>query len=320
MQVPQGACFFCATILLMIIVVLLVTGLCFGSFVNALVYRLYTQASQKPKVKKSKAATASTGSKAQGLSTFDFRLSTKSEDRYSILHGRSMCPHCKHELSALDLLPVVSWLWLRGKCRYCGKRISVQYPLVELATAALFVVSYLWWPVAFSVAQTAIFILWSALLVGFMALIVYDLRWKLLPNRIMYPLSVVAALMALIAIITAHNPLTALINTFFGVLVGGGIFYVLFQVSKGKWIGGGDVKLGWLLGLVAGTPARSVLFIFLAALLGSLISVFLLLTKRLQRNSTIPFGPFLIIGAIIVQLFGHAILLWYQRAFLPFSI
>ncbi len=112
----------------------------------------------------------------------------------------------------------------------------------------------------------------------------------------------------------------ALLETVLAVAVGGGIFYVLFQVSSGKWIGGGDVKLGWLLGLTVATPARSMLFIFIAALLGSLASLPLLATKRLQRNSTIPFGPFLIIGAIIVQLFGHTILLWYQRTFLPSTV
>ena len=101
-------------------------------------------------------------------------------------------------------------------------------------------------------------------------------------------------------------------------MVGGGLFYVLFQVSKGKWIGGGDVKLGWVLGLFLATPGRSFLMIFLAATLGSLVSLPLLAGKRLHKNSVLPFGPFLIIAAIIVQLFGHSILHWYQRSFFPY--
>jgi prepilin signal peptidase PulO-like enzyme (type II secretory pathway) len=273
----------------MIIAVLLVVGLCMGSFVNALIWRVHEQSRTK-----------------------------KTSKELSVIHGRSMCPHCRHELAVIDLIPVLSWLMLRGRCRYCGKPISPQYPLVELITAGLFVASYIWWPMAFSGAQTAIFVLWLGLLTGFMALIVYDLRWMLLPDRIMAPLSVLAIAVAVIAILSAHRPLEALLNTIGAVVIGGGVFYVLFQYSKGKWIGGGDVKLGWLLGLIAATPARSVLFIFLGALFGSLSSLPLLFMGRARRNTVIPFGPFLIIALIVVQLFGHAMLAWYKRTFLTF--
>lgn len=227
-----------------------------------------------------------------------------------------MCPHCKHELAGKDLMPIVSWLSLNGKCRYCKRAISAQYPLVEAATATLYVASYVWWPVTLEGAQTAIFVLWLVLLVGFMALVVYDLRWLLLPNRIVYPLSLIAGVQAVIAIVAANRPAIALLNTVLAVLVGGGIFYVLFQVSSGKWIGGGDVRLGWLLGLIVATPARSLLCIFIAALGGSLISVPLLLSGRLKRTSTIPFGPFLIGGAAVVVLFGASLLQWYQQTFI----
>jgi leader peptidase (prepilin peptidase)/N-methyltransferase len=280
----------------MIIVGLALFGLCLGSFVNALVWRLHTQSAVRAK-------------KAPNPSYMA---------QLSITKGRSMCPNCKHQLSHQDLIPVLSWLNLRGKCRYCKKPISWQYPLVEAAMASFFVVSYLWWPVPLSGAQVSIFILWLVLLVGFMALTIYDLRWQLLPNRIVYPLGLVAAVQAVISIATAHRPAVALLNLILAVAVGGGIFYVLFQVSAGKWIGGGDVKLGWLLGLIAGTPARSLLFIFLAAVLGSLFSVPLLATKHLKRTSKIPFGPFLIIALIIVQLFGVSILHWYKQTFIKF--
>jgi prepilin signal peptidase PulO-like enzyme (type II secretory pathway) len=273
----------------MVIAILLVVGLCMGSFVNALVWRMHEQSRKKQPSKE-----------------------------LSILKGRSMCPHCRHELAVKDLIPVLSWLALRGRCRYCGKPIARQYPLVELSAAALFVLSYIWWPVAFSGPQTALFVLWLLLLTGFVALIVYDLRWMLLPDRMLAPLGVLAALWAVITIASADKPLIAFLNTVGAVIVGGGVFYALFQVSKGKWIGGGDVKLGWLLGLIAGTPARSGLFIFLGALLGSLVSVPLLLTKRAGRNTVIPFGPFLILAIIIVQLFGHDVLSWYKDTFLTF--
>jgi prepilin signal peptidase PulO-like enzyme (type II secretory pathway) len=284
--------------MLMIIVILAVVGLCLGSFVNALVWRVHEQAAQ--------------AEKKQQDPNYAKRL--------SIATGKSMCPYCKHELSARDLLPVFSWLSLGGKCRYCGKPISIQYPLVELATAALFVISYIWWPVAFAPAvQVAIFIFWLLLLTGLMALLVYDIRWFILPDRIIYFLSCVAVAQAATIVQASAHPFRTVINMLLGVAVGGGIFYVLFQVSRGKWIGGGDVKLGWLLGLIAGTPARSVLFIFFAALLGSLVSVPLLVNQRLKRTSIIPFGPFLIAGLVIVQLFGADILHWYQQTFINFQ-
>ena len=280
-----------ATMMLMIIVVLVVFGLCLGSFVNALVWRLHEQVSESDKKKPSK-------SYLRDL---------------SISKGRSMCPDCHHTLSAKDLVPVFSWLSLRGKCRYCHKPVSAQYPVVELTTMGLFVLSYLYWPLPFTHSQIAFFVLWLVLLVGFMALIVYDLRWMLLPDRIAFPLSIIAAVMAVITISTSTRPTQSVLDTILAVAVGGGIFYVLYQFSGGRWIGGGDVKLGWLLGLVLATPAKAMLCIFIAALAGTLITVPMLASGRMKRSSTIPFGPFLIVGAIIALLFGASILGWYQR-------
>lgn len=269
----------------MIVAVLIVLGLCFGSFVNALVWRLHEQRK-------------------------------KASKDLSILHGRSMCPDCHHSLAAPDLVPVLSWLSLGGRCRYCKKPISAQYPLVELGTASLFVASYVWWPAQFGLAQTIMFVLWLVLLTGLMALAVYDLRWMLLPNKLMYPLSAVALGQAIVRIIAAPSPLHQLADCVGAVLLGGGIFYLLYQASHGKWIGGGDVRLGWLLGLTVATPQDSLLFIFLGALAGSLVSVPLLFKHRLQARSLIPFGPFLILGAIIVQLFGGDIWMWYRHLML----
>ena len=304
---------------LMIIVVLVVVGLCFGSFVNALVWRIHEQ--EKREGKQGKTAKQSVGGHATSVKgqMVSPKLA-KSAGDLSIIRGRSMCPWCKHELSAKDLVPVLSWLGLGGKCRYCHRPISAQYPLVELATAGLFVASYIWWPVALSGAQTAIFGLWLALLVGLMALLVYDARWLLLPNRLIYPLGLIAGLQALLVTVAANQPLKVLLGVILAVLVGGGLFYILFQVSAGRWIGGGDVKLGWLLGLIVATPARAVLMIFLASVLGTLVSLPLLASHRLKGRSIISFGPFLIIAAVIVQLFGHTILLWYQQTFFPFSV
>jgi len=278
----------------MIFVLLIVVGLCAGSFVNALVWRIHEQAQESKKT----------------------NPDNKYLKRLSIGRGRSMCPSCKHALASKDLIPLVSWLSLKGRCRYCNKPISKQYPLVEVLLALLYVAAYGWWPVAIHGSQIIIFLLWLVLLVGLVALLVYDVLWMLLPDKFIYPLYVIAGAMGLVNIVTASSPLTALANDMLAIVVGGGVFYVLFQVSNGRWIGGGDVKLGFLLGLVAATPARSFLLIFIAALLGSFISLPLLLGGKMKRTSTIPFGPFLIISLIIVQIFGVHILHWYQQTFI----
>ena len=275
----------------MIIAMLVVLGLCFGSFDNALVWRLR----ELSKPKKQRVA---------------------SDTELSIAKGRSMCPDCQHTLAWYDLVPVLSWLSVAGKCRYCHKYISVQYPLVELATAGLFVLSYHYWPAPIEGSQLAVFVIWLALLVGLMALFLYDLRWLLLPNKLVYPITGLAIAFSFLGIASAVDPARAALNTFLAVVVGSGLFYVLFQVSDGKWIGGGDVKLGWIFGLVVASPLSSFLVIFIAALLGSIVSVPLLVTKRLKKTSVIPFGPFLIFATILVQLFGAAMLAWYQRLFL----
>ena len=154
------------------------------------------------------------------------------------------------------------------------------------------------------------------MLVGLIAMALYDIKWMLLPDRIMKPLYFISAAMALLSIAISSHPLTAVINLILSVAVGGGIFYILYQVSDGKWIGGGDIKLGWVIGLFLGTPMRSFLMIFLASFLGCLVSIPLLISHKLKKDSVIPFGPFLIASAIIVELYGVNILNWYQTIFI----
>lgn len=280
----------------MIIAVLAVLGLALGSFVNALVWRVHEQETESAKKKPDK----------------DYLK------KLSVSKGRSMCPNCKHELQTKDLIPLLSWLSTGGKCRYCKKPVSRQYPVVEIVTAVAFIASYIWWPEDFDNAQKAIFAAWLIVLTGLVALLVYDARWKLLPNRIMYPLGWIAGIMAMLNIAAADRPLHAFLGVVGGVLIGGGIFYVLFQVSQGKWIGGGDVKLGWLLGLVVATPGKAFLVLFVSSILGTLFSLPLMATKKLKRDSTIPYGPFLIIAAYLVVLFGSSFLNWYTETFINF--
>ncbi|MDB5183071.1 MAG: putative Prepilin peptidase [Candidatus Saccharibacteria bacterium] len=281
----------------MIVLILIVLGLCFGSFVNATVWRIHEQKALKQKPKR--------GSKKPALTAKEL----------SISKGRSMCTHCHHVLAAKDLIPVLSWVELRGKCRYCGKRIE-DTPLAELLTPLLFVISYLWWPTTFTTMQTVNFVMWCVALVGFVALMIYDIRWLTLPNRIVYPLTVLAAGVAILNITVFHGGMSSLKDIGFAVLIDAGLFYGLFQLSKGKWIGGGDVKLGLLLGLLIAAPIPAFLVLFFASLIGTVLILPGLITKKVTAKSHIPFGPFLIIATIIVRLFGAGIVAWYKKKFL----
>jgi leader peptidase (prepilin peptidase) / N-methyltransferase len=277
---------------MLIVLLLAVLGLVFGSFVNALTWRLHEQ-DELRQAKDGKAQKA------------ELR-------KLSILHGRSMCPACRHELAAEDLVPVASWLWLRGKCRYCHKPISWQYPAVELATAVLFAGSYLAWPLDLHGLGLFQFCCWLVVLVGFVALTVLDLKWYWLPNKIIYPLIVLAVLELLVAVAFFGGGWPAVSSGVWGVLIASGIFFVLYRISK-DWIGDGDVRLGVVLGLVVGGPLRGCLLLFVASALGTLVSLPLLATGKAKRGTLIPFGPFLIAAAVIIELFGSHFVDWLNR-------
>ena len=269
------------------IFVIFCLGLIFGSFINALVFRMHEKNNKKYK-----------------------------KIDLSIFTGRSICPNCKHVLAPIDLIPVFSWIYLRGKCRYCKAKISVQYPLVELTTAILFLFSYILWPYGFTVIGACELFVWLVIVLGFISLSIYDLKWLILPNKAVLMLTIVGILNLLIfTIIFNHHYTGALLAILSGLIIFG-FFWILFIISNGRWIGGGDVKIGFLLGLLAGTPIKSFLVIFLASLLGTLFfSPSLILSKR-KIKSQIPFGPFLILASYIVFLCGSRIIDWYNTIIL----
>lgn len=278
-------------------IVLFVLGACTGSFVNALVWRVHQQSLGK-------------GRHSRAKKTTNYKLQTTN---YSVLSGRSMCPNCRHKLTAKDLMPLFSWLWLRGKCRYCKKPISAQYPIVELSMGLIFVLSYIFWPSDLSaLIEQALFISWLLTSVGLMALLIYDLKWMLLPNRILYPTAAIAVLGRLLYIIlTDSNKAGILVDWGLAVLAASGIFWLIFYISKGKWIGYGDVRLGLITGTVLAAPVLGMLMIFTASLLGTLAVLPSLLAGRRTVTARIPFGPYLIIAAFLVLLFGQAVIDWY---------
>lgn len=257
----------------LIIIILGVLGLCFGSFANAAVWRL--------KVRK------------------------------DITKDRSECIHCHHKLGAADLIPIISWLMLRGKCRYCKKPISVQYPLVEAALTLYFVGSYLVWPSELiSVYAWIDFGLWLSYGVGLAILFVYDLRWYLLPDKVVWPLVVLGAADFInTSLWQGWTGVGFLAGLALAVLAIAGFYYVLHAVSGGKWIGFGDVKLGLFMGLALGWPL-ALLCLFLANFIGCLVIIPGLVSGRLKPDSRIPFGPFLIVAFILTGLWGNALMAW----------
>lgn len=280
----------------MIIIVLVLLGLILGSFVNALVWRFHKQAelAEKPAKKPKKADLTA--------------------EQLSMLKGRSMCSNCHHELAPKDLVPLFSWLLLRGKCRYCGAKIQ-DSPLVEVVLPILFVLSYISWPYALSGEGLYLLILWLVFLVAFMALTAYDLRWYLLPDRIVYPLIGLAILEQLGRLVFFHGDWVFVAGEVWGVLIASGLFYLIYLVSGGEWIGGGDVKLGIVLGLLVSGPLRSILLLFIASMVGTLVALPLLLTGKADRTSKLPFGPYLMLAAFVVVVYGTPITDAYNRLF-----
>lgn len=254
---------------------LAVLGLAFGSFVMALTWRLHVGK--------------------------DF------------VKGRSMCEHCGHVLQPLDLIPLVSWLWLRGQCRYCQTAISWLNPVTEALIALLFVGSYLFWPFALTtwVAWVSLSI-WLIYIVLLVALAVYDFRWMLLPDG----LTVIAGCLGLVDVglrlwqtgsLTVPGYVTHII---LGASALGGFYWVLHTASKGRWVGFGDVKLGLFMGAVLGWQ-QALLTLFLANAFGLVVAVPGMASGKLSMRSRFPFGPFLIAGFIVAGLFGQRLISWY---------
>ncbi len=217
------------------------------------------------------------------------------ETKEPIISGRSHCPQCGALLKWFDLIPILSFLIQKGKCRYCKKKISWQYPIVEIATALLFLLIFNF---QFSISnQFSIFnfqtlnLLYYLTIISFLIVIfVYDLRHYIIPDKIIFP----AILIALI--FDWSNILSAILASSF--------FLSLVLISQGKWMGGGDVKLAILMGLVLGWP-NILLALFLSFVSGALVGLALVAQGKKSLKSQIPFGPFLAGATILVMIYGQ---------------
>ncbi len=260
--------------------IIFVFGACIGSFLNCVIYRL--------------------------------------KEKQSFLSGTSFCPKCLHQLGFFDLIPVLSFIFLKGKCRYCGQNISTQYPLVEIATGGLFLLIFNFQQFSpeftaegfsifneFSIFNFKNFITTLYLLIISCLLIiifVYDLKHYIIPDKIVYP-----------AIATAL--IFNFQKTTFGssLLAGGGaalFFFLLWLVSRGKWMGLGDAKLAFLMGLFLGSP-NILTAVFSAFLIGAIMGIVLVMFGKKTLKSQVPFGPFLVVGTFIALFWGREIIKWY---------
>lgn len=230
----------------------------------------------------------------------------------SPLKDRSRCLHCGYELKWYDLIPLVSWVTLGGKCRKCRKPIGYFEPLIEIGVATFFVLSYTLWPNGFDTPlEITQFVIWLISGVALAILFAYDFKWSLLPNRLSFLVIGLGLVSAVISISMAGDMITAAASVIWSMFVLGGIYAIIYLASRGRWIGFGDVKLGLGLGLLLADWQLAFLALFAANFIGCLIVLPLMATHKLKANSRVPFGPLLIVGAIIAELLGRYILNWY---------
>lgn len=275
-------------------------GLSVGSFAGATVWRI--RARQLVDDKKA----GESVDKQEYKTLLPLTKATLSSDR-------SRCLHCGHQLAWYDLLPLVSWLSTDGKCRYCHKPIGNFEPLIELGTAAFFVASYLLWPTPLDAPlQIFQFVLWLIASGMLVILFAYDLKWFLLPDKVMVPLVAVAAVIATTHILTGSMDIPAsLMNLLGAVMILSGLYLALWFLSKGQWIGFGDVKLGLALALLVGDWASAFIALFFANIIGVIIVLPGLLMGKISRQTRVPFGPLLILGGVIAVLLGRVLVEWY---------
>ncbi|GLX69290.1 prepilin peptidase [Paenibacillus glycanilyticus] len=218
--------------------------------------------------------------------------------KLSVVSPPSQCPKCGNRLKPRDLMPVVSYLLARGRCRQCGVRISPVYPLGELATGLLFVWIYITFGNSWNTVLGLLLVSMSVILT------VSDLKYMLLPNRILLAFAPVFLVWRFL------SPVDSIWQHAWGAVVGGGVLLLVVILTKGG-MGLGDVKLltllGWILGLSHLIPA-----FIIACFLGSLVGGLLLLLKIVTRKQPIPFGPFLLIGALLSFAYGDAMIDVYR--------
>jgi len=250
-------------------VVVFIFGLIIGSFLNSLIYRL--------------------------------------EINESFLWSRSYCPHCKTILSWKDLIPILSFFILKGKCRYCRERISLQYPLVELATGILFL-----FPFFLKLSSFIDLIFYWFIFCVLIVIFVYDLKHYLIPEKLVYLAILFTLFYHLFKSWTINNlDLLFILNLIFAIFPSL-FFLTIILISRETWMGWGDFQLSILMGLILGWP-NILVALFFAFFIGFFVSLILILLKKKTMKSQIPFAPFLVVGTFLAMFLGKEIINWYLK-------
>jgi len=237
-------------------------GLIFGSFLNCLIYRLHN---------------------------------------HKTILGRSFCPKCKQKIKWYDNIPVISFIFLKTRCRSCRKKISWQYPVIELLMGLLFVFS-IW----FRTGELSLLIVLKDWIIFFTLLFifVYDLKYSEIEDIVLLPATI---LVLIFSLFLGQSFLPMLFSALVGVI----FFGTQYLITKGKGIGLGDLRIGFFMGIVCGSWQYLLVAIFFAYIIGALVSLILILKGKKKIKSAIPLGPFLAIGTFIAFLFGDKIIDFY---------
>jgi prepilin signal peptidase PulO-like enzyme (type II secretory pathway) len=241
------------------------------------------------------------------LSMFTYRL-----PREMSFGGRSFCDHCGKKITWLENIPLLSYLFIKGKCKDCNRHISLRYPLIELLTALSFVFVYFIYqhPVDFLfflIQQTfgplgLIYVL--ILLSLFISLFVIDLETQILPDKIL------RVLLILITIFCFMLPSPLLFQHLIWGFISASFFLLIYLLTKERGLGFGDVKLGFVIGFLLGFP-HTIVWILLSFISGSIVGIIMLILRMAKLGQPIPFGPFLIASALITLIYGGSIFIWY---------
>ncbi|HHQ4557130.1 prepilin peptidase [Aeromonas hydrophila] len=268
-------------------------SLMIGSFLNVVIHRLPIMLEREWQ--------------AEYLGYFNPEIQPQQEERYNLMVPRSACPHCGHAITAMENIPLLSWLWLKGRCRECQAPISARYPLVELLTALLSLV------VAATLAPgwgllAALLLTWVLVALTFI-----DLDKMLLPDQLTLPLLWGGLLFNLTG---GFAPLAdAVIGAMAGYLVLWSLYWAFKLLTGKEGMGYGDFKLLASLGAWLGWQALPIVLL-LSSLVGAFIGIGLILLRNHHQNKPIPFGPYLAIAGWIALLWGDTITRWYLTTFL----
>jgi len=213
-----------------------------------------------------------------------------------IVYTPSHCMNCGHKVKWYDLIPVISYILLGGKCRNCKKHISIQYPIIELSNGAAYLGIY------YMFGSSIETILYCGLFSILLVISIIDFRHYIIPNG-------TVIFIGILGIVQVSFDITHWIKYLIGFFIVSSFLLILAIITKGK-LGGGDIKLMATAGLLLGWD-KIILALFIGSILGSVIGITLLITKIIKRNQLIPFGPFLSIGIIIAAIFGNELLNWY---------